>query len=293
MFELINSGTHKKFNTPLFMSRPNSLLLAVLSLSALSAPAFGSTYYTDFSGYNNAIDLAGQHGWLSNDPTQYVTGLQNLGGEWGNRTAYIGYSTPSSNSVYVYQGATTPLIDTVGEMNATFSALFRIIDSDSNGGLDSANRDTFGFRLENANGDNLFSFFLIPTSHPTDPENQTELVQYGWSTGNNAPTIVLPSYKSTEAGGVSYLFSVAFSQGAGNDVNFTASVGNQSFSDVLPDLNTEVITKFGAFMNSYTTAAENGSNYMNFDNVSLVPEPSSALLGLLGASFAFLRRRRA
>ena len=36
-----------------------------------------------------------------------------------------------------------------------------------------------------------------------------------------------------------------------------------------------------------------GSNMLIFDGVSLVPEPSSMLLGLLGTSLAFVRRRRA
>lgn len=275
------------------MSQAKSFACAVIPLFALAATAFGSTYFTDFTGYSTANDLAGQGGWVANDPTANVTGLQNLGGEWGSRAAYIGYATPSINSVYVSHAASTPMVDTVGNVNGNFSALFRVIDSDSNGGLDSSNRDTFGFRLENAAGDNLFSFYLTPFAQNSSPETNNGFHTYAWSTGNNTPTVVLPGFASAEAGAPSYLFSVGFSQGAGTNVNFTASVGNQVFGGVIPNSNTEVIAKVGAFMNAYDTAATTGSNYMNFDNVSLVPEPSSALLGLLGASFALGRRRRA
>ena len=279
--------------TTLIMSQPKFLICAVVPLLTLAAPAFGSVYYTDFTGYSTASDLAGQDGWSINDPTANVSGLQNLGGEWGSRAAYLGFATPSVSSVFVSHAVSTPMVDTVGNVNGTFSALFRVIDSDSNGGLDSSNRDTFGFKLENAAGDNLFSFHLIPFAQVASPELNNGFHTYAWSTGNNSPTAVLPSVASAEENAPSYLFSVSFSQGVGSDVNFTASVGNQSFGGVIPNSNTETITKIGAFMNAFSTPATTGSNYMNFDNVSLIPEPSSALLGLLGASFALGRRRRA
>lgn len=275
------------------MQQPNSFLYTLLAISSLAVPAFGTSYYTNFDGYNSAINLAGQNGWLTNDSND-TSGLQNLGNEWGSRSAYIGFATPSVSNVYVYHGTSTPLVDTVGDADATFSSLFRVIDSDSNGGLDSGQRDTFGFRLENGSGANLFSFFLTPNAQVANPEAGLPAYHtYSWSTGNNVPTVVLPGNGSLENGN-SYLFTVNFFQGAGSNVDFTASVGNQSFSGVLPNANTEVIANFGAIMNSYQgNAATSGSNYMNFDNVSLVPEPSSALLGLLGASFAMGRRRRA
>jgi hypothetical protein len=64
---------------------------------------------------------------------------------------------------------------------------------------------------------------------------------------------------------------------------FTGELG------VVPDGD---IVEFGAFWQPTSSFEDPGSNYMLFDNVNLIPEPSSALLGLLGASFAFLRRRR-
>jgi len=84
---------------------------------------------------------------------------------------------------------------------------------------------------------------------------------------------------------------VTFSAAAGNDVAFAATVGGSAFNGIIPNAASSGIATFGAFWET-SNPTNPGSNHMMFDNLSLVPEPSAALLGLLGASFALVRRRR-
>lgn len=53
---------------------------------------------------------------------------------------------------------------------------------------------------------------------------------------------------------------------------------------------TDLVTSFSA---SWDSTGGGGGNSITIDNVSIIPEPSSSLLGLLGATLAFTRRRRA
>lgn len=263
---------------------------AFLSLTAAST---ASVYYTSFNGFSLA-DLDGQGGWSADVSTPDAGYVQSIAGSpWNGRAASIGYVDPlSATSAYVSHAASTPLI---GGVNATFSALFQVQDSDEGFGAGAEARDTFGFRLENATGDNLFSFYLNPDSQVSDPSVQTAKHGFSWSTGLGAPTVVLPGLFAIENN--AYTFTIAFNDAGGGNVGFNADVNGVGFSGVLTGLASEEIAEFGAFWNPLDTTFDPeinpGSNFMIFDEVNLVPEPSSALLGLLGASFAFLRRRRA
>lgn len=78
----------------------------------------------------------------------------------------------------------------------------------------------------------------------------------------------------------------------GPNVGYTFSnagspVTSGTFSTVAP---TDNINRFAVNWDS-TSGGGVGNNSITIDNVSVVPEPSSALLGLLGAAFAFRRRR--
>lgn len=277
--------------------------LALLSLAVTSK---GATYTTDFNSFTWG-DIDGQDNW-SVDTTssnlappgmvEDASGSPPYGAYWAN----IGYSTGlSQEDVYVshtYTGAdSTPL---VGSVNASFSSLFTIIDSSSKATFPlvpatqvlDAVRDKFGFRLENAAGDNLFSFILTPTAQVPNPENIQAFHYMSWSTGTNLPVEIWdgPLHPAIYEGG-SFTLNVAFAPGAGNSVNFSANVGSLLFTGNIPNANTESIKTVGAFWDT-SNAANPGSNFMAFDNLSLVPEASTSLLGLLGASVALMRRRR-
>lgn len=264
-------------------------LFSAITLVAFTTSAQASVYYTSFDGFLLG-DLDGQGDWTTDASTADTGYVQSIAGSpWNGRAASIGYVNPlSQDSAYVSHAATTPLI---GEYNATFSALFQVQDSDEGFGAGAEVRDTFGFRLENASGDNLFSLYLTPDAQVANPSVQTAKHSFSWSTGVGSPTVVLPGLFAIENN--AYTFTIAFNNAGGGNVGFDADVNGAAFSGVLTGLSTEEIAKFGAFWDTTIDGDNSGSNFMIFDNVSLIPEPSSALLGLLGASFAFLRRRRA
>lgn len=279
--------------------------LALLSLAVTSK---GATYTTDFNSLSWG-DIDGQDNW-SVDTTSYdllstapgviedASGIPPYGAQWAN----IGYATGlSQEDVYVshtYAGSdSTPL---VGSVNASFSSFFTIIDSNSKATLplapstqiSDAVRDKFGFRLENTAGDNLFSFILTPTAQVSNPEGVQAFHFMSWSTGVGPEVEVWNGaiHPSVYEGGA-FTFNLAFAPGAGTSVDFTAHVGSLYFTGNIPNANTESIKTVGAFWDT-SNAAHPGSNFMAFDNLSLVPEASTSLLGLLGASVALMRRRR-
>lgn len=265
-------------------------------MATFAGSAHGTVFSTDFQSGYTLGDMQGQGGWVCSDPTPDASYIVNAGGGvFGSRSATLGFVSPLANdNVYLSHSVSTPLIG--GGVDASFGVTYNLQDSDSGYGPGAANRDTFGFRLENGSGANLFSFFLTPTTQVPDPENSTEYCALSWSTGAGAPTVVLAPLKSAE--GNNYTFTVSFYDAGGGVVGFNASVGagnvNNDFSGVLgAGTTTESVANLGAFWNTYAGKTAPGSNLLIFDNVSLVPEPSSALLGLLGASFVFVRRRRA
>ena len=270
-------------------------------MAVFAGSSNASVYIDNFESYGlGDITTGGNaaHGWVSSDPTAGVGYVQNLNGSWGSRSASIGFVSPLLNdNVFLSHTASTPLVG--GGVDASFSARFQVIDSDAgyNDPLavppitGSENRDKFGFRLESSTGANLFTFYLNPTSQVPDPQSQTEYNSYSWSTGTGAATVALPGYGSQET--FAYTLTVNFFNAGGGDVGFNADVNGSGFSGVIPGAASESIANFGAIWNTLNGKTAPGSNFMVFDNVSLVPEPSSALLGLLGVSFVFVRRRRA
>jgi hypothetical protein len=279
------------------MKRLKFIGFGVAATAVFVSSASAAAYFTDFTGYALG-ELNGQNGWSTNSPSPQVGSVLGLGvAPWGSRSGSIGFTSPVSTSpLYVSHGAAAPI---VGPTNASFSSLFQVIDSDSGQGdpvfpgNGASVRDTFGFRLENSSGANLFSFILTPFSQSPTPELNTAFNTFSWSSDSvsgGTPTLVLPGVAAQE--GFAYTFNVAFSDAGGGNVGFTADVNGSSFNGTLNGLSAETIGKFGAFWN-VSNITDAGSNFMVFDNVSLVPEPSSALLGILGASCVFLRRRRA
>ena len=271
------------------MKTSKLFLSSAFAIAAFAGSAHATVYIENFNTYTYNSDLNGQNGWVSSDPTADVGYVQSLGGSWGARSASIGYVAPILNdNVFLSHAASTPLIG--DGVDASFSARFQLVDSDSGPGDGSQARDKFGFRLESSTGANIFTFYLNPTSQVPDPENQTEYNSYSWSTGTGAPTVALAGRGSEET--YAYTLTVNFYYAGGTDVGFNADVNGDGFTGIIPGGTTQTIGSFGAIWNTLNGKTAPGSNFMVFDNVSLIPEPSSALLGLLGTSFAFIRRRR-
>lgn len=273
------------------MKKYQSTVLASVIFGAASGSLNAAVYFTNFNGYSIG-DINGQNGWTSNGATADTGFIQSIGGApWNGRAATIGFVDPVTPSVpYVSRSISTPLVG--GGVPTSFSVLFQIQDSDSGYGPGAEDRDSFGFRLQNGSGANLFSFILTPFAQVAEPENSTNFNTFSWSTGTGAPTVALPGGNAAQEN-FAYTFTVNFFDLGSGNVGFNADVNGAAFGGTLTGLGSETISSFGAFWDTTTGTASPGSNFMIFDNVSLVPEPSSALLGLLGASCVFLRRRRA
>lgn len=264
-----------------------------ITLAALPCMSEAVVYTTDFSGYALG-EMVGQDGWTANDLTTADVGsIINAGGVWGSRTGTTGFVAPVTRpDLYVSRNVADVSLLTG---STSFSVLYQVIDSDSGYGAGAEIRDTFGFRLENAAGDNLFSFFLNPFDQDAVPENDTAFHTFSWSTGNNAPTVALNGLASQEL--FAYTFTISFFDAGGTNVGFNASINGDSFSGTLNGLASESIGRIGATWNLTDTTEVNGeyfggSNFLLFDNVTLVPEPSTTLLvGLAGIGLALRRKR--
>lgn len=260
------------------MKFPQLPVLTAFCLATFSA-AHAATYSTDFTGFTLNQPVAGQDDWMIDDPTPDASYIMSVTG-WG-RVATLGYVFPLNNSsVYLSHAANTPLV------GATFSVKFQVQDSTNDGPA----RDTFGFRLENGSGQNLFSFYLNPYDQDADPEDDYAYHTFAWSSSSTAPTVLLPGVAAEET--KAYTLTVAFALSGANDVTFTGDVNGSAFSGVIPGLAAESIQELGAFWTPLNGPEDPGTNFLIFDNISLVPEPSAALLGLAGISLSIIRRRR-
>ncbi len=262
-------------------------------MASFASVASGAVFMFDFESYS-VTDLAGQDSWVINDATpatSSVLAMNNL--TWGSsRAGSVGFVSPViATSPYVSHAVDTPL---VGSVNATFSVLFQVVDSDSGYGAGAEARDQFGFRLEDGSGNNLFSFFLSPFDQDPAPEGDTEFNLYSWSTGAGPINQVLqdPGDTWSSEEDHAYTLTVAFSPSGMSDVAFDADVNGKHFYGTLPGQSAASIKELGAFWNPLNGPTDPGSNFLVFDGVNLVPEPSAALLALLGASAGLVRRRR-
>lgn len=292
------------------MKQNRYALFVALVLGSFPSLSHGAFYSTNFQPPSfSPGNLDGQSGWAVNATSVdgsigVVAPVVTPGTPFGTRTASLGFTAnlvldSGATDVYAsyrYGGSdSTPLLSsTVGTPATSFSAIFQIYDSDSTYGTGSEVRDNFGFRLQNAAGYNLFSLVLTPFKQaaPLLPEDDLAYSQVSWSTGTGIPQLVAGGYSTQE--GQSYTFGVTFAPSlTPGNVAFSANIsGVNFFAGELEGLANEEIKEFGAFWKPTSSLSDPGSNSMVFDNINVVPEPSSALLGLLGASFAFLRRRR-
>ena len=280
------------------MKLPRIFLFIAIGMASVGL-ASAASYSTNFENYN-LTNLASQNkGWVINDPTSGVAVGANTSGwnpafGFGTRAASLGFVAPVQQStVYVSHPASVPL---VGNGYTTFSVMFNIVDSDTAWGDGAESRDVFGFRLADGSGNNMFSLFLTPTAQVANPENVTAFHNYSWSTGNGPQIAALappdPNYpvRLSAKEGSYYTVTISFIT-SGDDVNFTGNINGDVFGGTLPGLAGDSVEHIGAFMTP-TIPLNPGSNQLIFDNISMVPETSSALLGLLGASLALVRRRR-
>jgi hypothetical protein len=237
----------------------------------------------NFDGYpaNNTTSMGGLGTWSVANGTSGANAIavstdSTFEGSAG--AALIGGYAPDSAGPTVL--SSTPTVGMFGASAATFSMDFGFYDSTD------ANRDNYSIKLTSTGGANLLTIDLSPAAVNTFNISFTSAFFTGtvnWGTLDALDTAGNPYFQvqfQTSTDGLGGMFYSL------NDLNggtmSSGALSGTGLSDNITGLSISVDTAGGA-----------GDGFLIVDNVSVVPEPSSALLGLLGASFVFLRRRRA
>lgn len=254
-------------------------------------------FAANFEGLSEG-DLNGQGGWTTTETTPGASYVIPASGDFGTKSGFIGFEpTVSANEVYVKNsfGGVTNL------SNAQFSVLFQIFDS-TNG---QASRDTFGFRLEDSSGNNLFSFVLSPVAQSANPDNTLGQWSFGYTTGSGP---VIPFYSNPEQTLVwaadehqfptrprQYDMTISFAELglSPGDVQMNVNInGDMVGGGVLNGLASSSINEVGVFWRPTNGPTSTGENGVAFDNITVVPEPGVAGLAGVAGLLCLLARRR-
>ncbi|MCX6868785.1 MAG: PEP-CTERM sorting domain-containing protein [Verrucomicrobia bacterium] len=265
--------------------------LLILSFSVASACiGYAFTYTADFNNntlYPNGSDVAGHDNW-------FITGASSSGGPslitsspWvgQGRAAWFGFQpiNVGATDSYLYHTWGAPLVGN-SLSYSQFGVTMIIVDSN----IDYPKRDAFGFTFRDDANQDIFTLTFTPSTQTLDPDSDFRVDNVSWSSnygaGGAIGTLTEPQFTTLE---------ITFTPGSGNDVTFNVkSAGVQLKTGTLTNAAGLNLNTFGALWTPLDPL-DVGANQLVFDNLSLVPEPSSALLGLLGASLVFVRRRRA
>lgn len=257
--------------------------------------ANAATYSTTFEGppypaVGTDADLNGLDGWsVSDTSTGFLSFVTEVVEPIGGSTNYGGvgglFDAPSSPVVSVSHGYTAQL------GNITYNLRVSLLDSTNS----FPNRDSFGITLLSG-GSNLFSINLTPTvTDPATPEASSSdgVWDMSYTAGGNTVTL----NQALIEGGL-YDLALTFSPSGANQTSFVLGTTgdatltrNGSFA-----VNPATLVGGIGFEHRVTGAADpfnnSGDNALLFDNINVVPEPSSVLLvGLAGFGFAFRRVR--
>jgi hypothetical protein len=261
------------------MKIKSTTLLAAAGSLALIASAQAAVYFEDFESFAIDTDLDGQNGWSTTGDSFYAFSTD-LGD--GNMVAIIGGGDDALTNVTT-TGITLPSgLSFISDApnDSAFGANFFIVDSTN------AVRDTFGFSLVGGMGEDLFTLIFTPDALPGVWD-----MSYTSIGGSDSFKIGLSDASITTG---AYNFYVKFTAIDADNVAFDFKINDYfDSSGVLSDPGIAGLS-MGGFNAFWSTTADNsGDNFMVFDNVSVIPEPSSAMLIGLGAVGLMLRRKRA
>ena len=280
-------------------------LLTLLSMALVGAISISQGQNYDFEAISGGSILGNQPSWSSTDANQAdgVEAEQSLffPGTSGSKVGIIGgywldggsLITPSSRTTFLTANVTaTPSI-------AYPFLRFRWIQNISNTDQDNGKRDSFGWTVRSGST-NLLSLI----SNPNSPTSNSMTVR-GYS-GDAIGSFLGGSFTpnvSTISRGSAYAFEIevnpnAWTWSARISGSFSAdyeSISNWSTiiqNAALGGANGSSIDGFAAtWITQDSNPANAGRNVMAFDNINIVPEPSTFSLLTLG-SFALLAARR-
>lgn len=240
----------------------------------------GMTILDGFESYSPLLgDMNGQGGWTvtngdssPNGPTVIVDSYTWDG---SNQSATVGGFAPQNAAVTsLYHAASVPFVGLGSPTSFSFETSY----------TESTNafRNPFQFVLKSSSGanNNLLTIDLTPAG--AGEYNAT------WSSDFATGGL----FGVLAVGDTTKFTLDLWNDGPGSVGYSFSNAGNPIQVGVFAAAHTDTITGFET--NWYSNIGGGvGDNSITIDNVSLIPEPSSALLGLLGTSCLFLRRRRA
>lgn len=282
-----------------------SLFLVGLLVAGIFASTVHSQNY-NFESFSNGSILSSQTGWSSNDSNQ-ADGVENLQspffiGTTGNNVGVIGgfYTdggsliTPSGRPIFLKADVTaTPSTD--------YPFLrFRWLQNISNTDQDNGKRDSFGWTVRSGT-----TSLLTLISDPTSPSSNSLRVR-GY-TGGPGGSLLGGSFTpniATLNRGEAYAFEIEVNP---NTWTWSAKVSGNFSVDY------ESISTWSTIIQNAAMGASSGSpidgfaatwitqdgnpanagrNIMAFDNIQIVPEPSTFSLVTLGSLALLATRRR-
>ena len=256
------------------------------ALAALSPASVSAVVYSfPFSVFQPVgTQVGGKDGWTVIGDSTYTptdaNGLSLTSTLNGSTCAALGgyyyAANPAETPIYLTHSASTWLEST------SFAVTFAIqgaVEGDERPG-----RDGFGFTLQNDNRDNLLTISLAPAASPSLRYQVLYTVGAGspQAAKNGADDMYI------DVNGL-YSLDLKFTENGANPT-FSATVTGsdvQTFNGTATGLGSELVGNMGALWN----VIDNGNNIILFDNIAIVPEPSTSLLAGL-ATIGLLRRRR-
>ncbi|MFZ9937570.1 MAG: PEP-CTERM sorting domain-containing protein [Luteolibacter sp.] len=271
-----------------------AILAAAIGGFAFHAQAAVYSSSFDAAPYTFGASLDGLDGWSVSGVTQVRTpAVAEIGSSFvlpggtsgisGGQSINFGFQEIDAASAYLSRTVGASLVGN-GAGYTEFQAAFAVNDSTPT----YSNRDIFQFAFRGSAGENILTIQLQPTSQAANPSLDNRVDQFSWSSdfaigGSNIGTL---------NEGTATTLNLTFTPSGVSDVAFSAtSAGVPLVSAVLVGAATQNLDNFG-FVWIPLDPTNEGANYLNIDDVSLVPEPSSALLACVAGLGLLIRRRR-
>ena len=226
--------------------------------------------------YNSSVELAGQQGWTINSSIPNISHFASVNastaGLLGGTFAGPEIANIALNHAYSASAGGT-----------SFDVDFRINPSTPS----FPQRDSFGWSFKASGPGDLFRVAFEP--------GVPGQLQVLWYDNVNVGHTLPPAGQDIFYGGAPYHLNVGFTD-AGADLNFTATITGSnavSWSGTLAGAGGANLTSFAAVWNLNGPIVDAGDNFMTFDGLTIVPEPSASLLSVALATGLMLRRKRA